>query len=210
MSKVLGRAWTSTLLSARSWRISRIYSVHGSLLEDHSFQCQQLRPKPLAWRCTNSPRHALSQHGLLGRAQKADAEAGGMTGPACPIVALCSRPSTPLRAAKGGGLRPALTAPARGALAEIMPGRRNAAQPNKETSLQLWPHHFAELDAHNSKAEAAERIAGSIFISDLVSPRWPSFGNFYWNIHFPAHCEFRSADDALRAHPLLMEIKSGL
>ncbi len=38
-----------------------------------------------------------------------------MTGPACPIVALCSRPSTPLRAAKGGGLRPALTAPARGA-----------------------------------------------------------------------------------------------
>ena len=29
--------------------------------------------------------------------------------------------------------------------------QRNAVQPNKETSLQLWSSHFAELDAHNSK-----------------------------------------------------------
>jgi len=33
--------------------------------------------------------------------------------------------------------------------AEFRPGRRNGSQPNKETSLQLWPGHFAELDAHN-------------------------------------------------------------
>ena len=39
-----------------------------------------------------------------------------MSGPAYPTIAPCSRPSTPLRAAFGGGLRPALTAPARGAL----------------------------------------------------------------------------------------------
>ena len=35
-------------------------------------------------------------------------------------------------------------------LMEIRPGRRNAVQPNKETSLQPWLRHFAELDAHNS------------------------------------------------------------
>jgi hypothetical protein len=37
-----------------------------------------------------------------------------MNGPAYSTMALCSRPSTPLRAA-GGGLRPVLTATARGA-----------------------------------------------------------------------------------------------
>ena len=47
---------------------------------------------------------------------KKGAEAGGMTGPACSTIAPCSRPSTPLRAACGGGLRPALTATVRGAL----------------------------------------------------------------------------------------------
>jgi len=39
-----------------------------------------------------------------------------MSGPAFSTIAPCSRPSTPLRAALGGGLRPALTAPARNAL----------------------------------------------------------------------------------------------
>jgi len=39
-----------------------------------------------------------------------------MSGPACPTMAPCSRLSTPLRAALGGGLRPALTAAPRGAL----------------------------------------------------------------------------------------------
>ena len=38
-----------------------------------------------------------------------------MSGPACATMAPCSRPSTPLRAAYGGGLRPVLTATARGA-----------------------------------------------------------------------------------------------
>ncbi len=41
-----------------------------------------------------------------------------MTPPPAPILAPCSRPSTPLRAACRGGLRPVLTAPARGALPE--------------------------------------------------------------------------------------------
>ena len=40
----------------------------------------------------------------------------GMSGPACSTMAPCSQPSTPLRAAYGGGLRPVLTATARGAL----------------------------------------------------------------------------------------------
>lgn len=39
-----------------------------------------------------------------------------MTPPPASILAPCSRPSTPLRAAYRGGLRPVLTAPARGAL----------------------------------------------------------------------------------------------
>ena len=39
-----------------------------------------------------------------------------MSGPARSMMAPCSRPSTPLRAADCGGLRPALTAAVRGAL----------------------------------------------------------------------------------------------
>ena len=39
-----------------------------------------------------------------------------MSGPACLMIAPCSQPSTPLRAADCGGLRPALTAAVRGAL----------------------------------------------------------------------------------------------
>ena len=38
-----------------------------------------------------------------------------MSGPACSTIAPGSRPSTPLRAADRGGLRPALTAAPRGA-----------------------------------------------------------------------------------------------
>ena len=37
-----------------------------------------------------------------------------MSVPACLTIAPCSRPSTPLRAADRGGLRPALTAAVRG------------------------------------------------------------------------------------------------
>jgi hypothetical protein len=39
-----------------------------------------------------------------------------MNRPACSTITPCSRPSTPPRAAKGGGLWPALTAAVRGAL----------------------------------------------------------------------------------------------
>ena len=52
----------------------------------------------------------------LAEYKKTDAEASGMSGPACLSVAPCSQPSTPLRAADRGGLRPALTAAPRGAL----------------------------------------------------------------------------------------------
>ncbi len=44
-----------------------------------------------------------------------------MSGPASSTMAPCSQPSTPLREAFGGGLRPALTAAVRGALRN--PGR---------------------------------------------------------------------------------------
>jgi len=30
-------------------------------------------------------------------------------------------------------------------IAKVRPGRRNAVQRNKETSLQFWPNHFVEL-----------------------------------------------------------------
>jgi len=43
----------------------------------------------------------------------------GMSGPASSTMAPCSRPSTPLRAAYGGGLRPVLTATARGAFGKV-------------------------------------------------------------------------------------------
>jgi hypothetical protein len=42
-----------------------------------------------------------------------------MSGPANPSMAPCSRPSTPLRAAYGGGLRPVLTATARAAFLSV-------------------------------------------------------------------------------------------
>jgi hypothetical protein len=53
--------------------------------------------------------------------------------PAFPSIALCSHPSTPLRAAFGGGLRPALTDAARSALCALQAGaekRRSAEQRN--------------------------------------------------------------------------------
>ncbi len=52
-----------------------------------------------------------------------------MSGPACPTIAPCSQPSTPLRAAFGGGLRPALTAAARGALRKS--GRDGETAPSR-------------------------------------------------------------------------------
>ena len=42
-----------------------------------------------------------------------------MSGPACLMIAPCSQPSTPIRAACSGGLRPALTAAVRGALRSL-------------------------------------------------------------------------------------------
>lgn len=42
-----------------------------------------------------------------------------MSGPASSTMAPCSRPSTPLRAAYRGGLRPVLTATARGAFENL-------------------------------------------------------------------------------------------
>jgi len=52
-----------------------------------------------------------------------------MSVPASLTIAACSRPSTPLRAAKRGGLRPALTAPARGALLGL--GRDGETPPSR-------------------------------------------------------------------------------
>ena len=55
-----------------------------------------------------------------------------MSGPALSTMAPCSRPSTP-RSAPPVFLRPALTDAARGAFPSSGLGRRNAAQPDKET-----------------------------------------------------------------------------
>jgi hypothetical protein len=44
--------------------------------------------------------------------------------PACVSLAPCSRPSRPLRAAFGGGLRPVLTAPARGTIDNLQAGTK--------------------------------------------------------------------------------------
>ncbi len=61
----------------------------------------------------------------------------------------------------------------------------------------VFPHDGSRHRGEPAKAEAAGRIAGSIFTSGLVSPLWPSLKNFYLNIHSPAHCGFRSAGGAL-------------
>lgn len=56
-----------------------------------------------------------------------------MSLPACSSIALCSHPSTPLRAASGGGLRPVLTDTARSAFSALQAGtekRRPAEQRN--------------------------------------------------------------------------------
>src|SRR4029077_10597939 len=55
--------------------------------------------------------------------------------------AACSRRSRPLRAASGGGLRPALTDPARAALAALRSGRRDgaAARSNKGIGSAAMP-----------------------------------------------------------------------
>ena len=68
--------------------------------------------------------------------------------PTCPSLAPCSPPSRPLRAASGGGLRPVLTAAARGATAN--PGRDEETAPlrsNKETALATTS--LAQLRQHN-------------------------------------------------------------
>ena len=58
----------------------------------------------------------------------------GMSGPANPSMAPCSRPSTPLRAACRGGLRPMLTAPARGAFENL--GRDGETPFNRTKKLR--------------------------------------------------------------------------
>ncbi len=65
-----------------------------------------------------------------------------MSGPAYSTIAPCSRPSTPLRAAFGGGLRPALTAPARGALRK---SGRDEETPLSRTKKHRCNHGFAFL-----------------------------------------------------------------
>ena len=56
-----------------------------------------------------------------------------MTSRPCPSLAPCAPPSMPLRAAKGGGQRPALTAAVRGALKNAA-GTEKRPRPNKETA----------------------------------------------------------------------------
>src|SRR5215470_778783 len=54
-------------------------------------------------------------------------------------LAPCSPPSRPLRAASGGGLRPVLTAAARGALPEGRSGRRDGSvRSNKGMLALIW------------------------------------------------------------------------
>src|SRR2546427_6248674 len=69
-----------------------------------------------------------------------------MTGLRADVIgAACSRPSRPLRAAFGGGLRPALTAAARGAAAMGSSGRRDG--PGRSNKGTLWfgsPSGFGE------------------------------------------------------------------
>ena len=93
--------------------------------------------------------HALSQHGSPARAQKADAEAGGMSRPGLlkdrAVLAALKAASRRLRRWP----RPALTAAARGAC-DIQAGtEKRRLSRTKKHQLQLWLNNFAELDAHN-------------------------------------------------------------
>ena len=67
-----------------------------------------------------------------------------MSGPAYLTMAPCSRPSTPLRAAGGGGLRPVLTATARGAF--------QASGRDGETPFSLTKKLFAARCGTKGKA----------------------------------------------------------
>ena len=68
--------------------------------------------------------------------------------PTCLSLAPCSPPSRPLRAASGGGLRPVLTAAARGATAN--PGRDEETAPSGRTKkLHSPPHLLAQFRQHN-------------------------------------------------------------
>jgi hypothetical protein len=78
-----------------------------------------------------------------------------MSGPAFPSIAPCSRPSTPLRAAIAGALRPVLTPAARDAHANLGRDGKTTLQPNRKTSRRIWTNHFAELDARNSPLAAS-------------------------------------------------------
>ena len=62
-----------------------------------------------------------------------------MSGPAYPTIAPCSQPSTPLRAAFGGGLRPALTAAVRGALRNSGRGGETPFSRTKKLHPQTSP-----------------------------------------------------------------------
>jgi hypothetical protein len=53
-----------------------------------------------------------------------------------------------------GGLRPVLTAAARGAHPKLGRGGKTPPKPNRKTSQQKWPDHFAELDAHNCEVSS--------------------------------------------------------
>jgi hypothetical protein len=87
-----------------------------------------------------------------------------MSGPACPTIAPCSQPSTPLRAAVGGGLRPALTAAPRGA---SRGSGRDGETPFSRTKKHACSYGSAILQnlthatSFRNKSDLRSRLAGS-------------------------------------------------
>jgi hypothetical protein len=100
--------------------------------------------------------------------------------PTCPSLAPCSPPSRPLRAAYGGGLRPVLTAAARGAT--LIAGRDEETAPSVEqrncTRYQILLQNFLDTTlsaschrGHRSAIPQADKCLCAIAAAEAWD--WP-------------------------------------
>src|SRR5262249_46334861 len=122
-------------------------------------------------------------------------------------LAPCSPPSRPLRAASGGGLRPVLTAAARGALPEGRSGRRDgsvrsnkgmlalnlsSASPPPMTDLLNFAHTTSsgarsDLKFGGSLTHAAAAADDARGASDRAGAGPPISGRRSWSEHARLH-----------------------
>ena len=133
--------WGETAMAARFWPSCRSAirippeRAGACPSRDEAGQPRALSLRPLAVTAfgTKGCRPLQCHAGAISRPRK-EPSPGRTEAPTWFSVMLCSRPSRPLRAAAGGGLRPALTAAPRGAVDRAGWAGETALQPNKETT----------------------------------------------------------------------------